>query len=467
MTSTITVRHIFVAILLTLVPLFVTYGQTDRTVGETDAAPSDAVTEVEAANYNNTRSNRSSVAAPEQLATTTGETNEATTTDRAQNHNSSRSNRSSGVAAPDTNVCDGVTCADGSCAATADECPLAADRVPAASVCPSGGGDCDDTDPAVRPDEATRDRDDGVFDLTAPPIIIDAPGADTSGVGSDDCDDADDCRRPDAVQAATSDSLDPDADGDGISDGSERAQNHNSSRSNRTSPVAVPDEIDSDDDGDGVPTANESAASADRAATLVWRDGRFERIDVPNELSANDTTNDWVHCWGKGEDAAGVVQSWGDGLCVTLPDAATTTVSLDRVPRVNLDGAAVRAWSERERQAWQTFTADRVNPTSFERLSAELIRASQADERIIGMEVAGGDDPEESVSLTYTPVIVRYQAPMNLFGFIPLEREVQAAIDTQGEVMIDYPWYRFLATTPATDTIQSLLQRTRDVLAAE
>jgi hypothetical protein len=163
----------------------------------------------------------------------------------------------------------------------------------------------------------------------------------------------------------------------------------------------------------------------------LWREGRLERTEARHESPTNTTGE--VRCWGAGEDATGTTHNWGDGLCVRVPDiaGATSTVAPDRVRTISVGGAAVRAWTESERQAWQTFTHSIDNPSSFERLATELVRAAQADDRIIDLEVVGGDDPDEVVSLTFTPVIVRYQAPMNLFGFIPMEREVQATIDNQ------------------------------------
>ena len=56
---------------------------------------------------------------------------------QAQNHNSSRSNRTTRASGPGQgNICDGVTCADGSCVATADECPAAS--ADGATACPAG-----------------------------------------------------------------------------------------------------------------------------------------------------------------------------------------------------------------------------------------------------------------------------------------------------------------------------------------
>jgi hypothetical protein len=443
-------RGLLVAFLL-VIPLYA-FGQSERSTDDSAVVSTTEAETLEAANYNNTRSNRASVAAPEELATTTPETDSATTTDRAQNHNSSRSNRTEPIAI-DANVCDGVTCADGSCAPTIDECTLEAGRTPATTVCPGNGSDCDDGDPAVRPDQPTCGIDDdcdGTLDedevLTGDASVI-FDTSQPSPVSGDtiDCDDNDECRRPDAVQSVNSNS-------------------HNE-LSPPSNPVREPDYLDDDDDGDGVPTGTELEQSTESRATLLWREGQFERPNTPSETPTSDT--DWTHCWGKGEDATGVVHSWGDGLCVSLPDTvpatATSTADTDYVPTITLDGTAVRAWSESERTAWQTFTTSIENPSPIQQLSSRLIQETQADERIIDIQVQGDDEPDSDVSINYRPIVVRYQTPINLFGFIPMEREVQAAIDTQGSVTIDYPWYSFLATTPATETINTLLHNIADV----
>lgn len=367
-----------------LVPLL-SYAQTDRSNGETGGIPADAVLEPDAANYNNTRSNRSAIAPP-------------------------------------TNLCDGVTCPDGSCAATVDECATEAARAPGAPVCPDGGGDCDDTDPAVRPDQATCGLDedcDGMVDEE--PVLME-------NVERVENQNASQSNRTEPVAV---DAYDTDDDGDGLDDGTERAQNHNSSRSNRTSPVAVPDEVDSDDDEDGLPTVR-SATADDKASPLLYTSLRASTGNI-------------------------------DGVPLVFDRLETSTqseVAIDpntnepRLTRVAVSAADMRSWNEDDRVAFEVVVAEAPEGTP-EQASLKIIEQVLNDERI------------ESLEVSEAGAQAQYRASLRLFGFIPIEREVRASIDDQGSVEIDYPWYSFLATKPASDTIQSLLQRTRDILVAE
>jgi hypothetical protein len=324
------------------------------------------------------------------------------------------------VMADDTNVCDGVTCEDGSCAATADECIQGVGLMPEASVCQSGADDCDDSDPDVRPNANDCGIDDDCDGMTDEDILVPI----------NDCDDNGSCPRPDVdtrVETASQ---------------------------SVTIPEKAPDSMDPDDDADLLPTVIENSAMN----TLTWREGEMESIDALSELANDDSS---VVCWGRGEDAAGKVYNWGDGLCLNPAEESQINTS------ISLDGIAIRRWNDSEQEAWQEFTGSIENTSVVERLSIKTISAIQDDDRIMEMQVSGGDDPEETVSLDFKPVIVRYQAQMNLFGFIPMEREVQASIDNEGSVTIDYPWYSFLASKPATEKIITLLVSTRDILTIQ
>lgn len=236
----------------------------------------------------------------------------------------------------------------------------------------------------------------------------------------------------------------PDADGDGFGEPGNRAQNHNSSRSNRTSGVAA-DGVDPDLGTD--------------QSQIEWRAGRFV-----TEGSATDNGSDWVRSWGRAVDSAGTDHAWGRGVAV-LPqvnsDAAVN--ARDRISALQVSGEAVRAWSEEERKSWRVYQAAEQPEFPELQLLAHVIEQTQLNERILEMRV-GDDNPSDDVVLNYRPIEVRYQTELRLFGFIPLERELDASLSADGVITVEYPWYRFLSTTPEHSRIEQLLQGTRDLL---
>ncbi|MGM0633797.1 MAG: hypothetical protein ACQETO_11585 [Pseudomonadota bacterium] len=144
--------------------------------------------------------------------------------DRA-NYNNSRSNKST-VAGPDTNVCDGVTCSDGSCAATPAECGVVGQARSAASYNNS------------RSNRST----------------VRGPG-DSDGDGLDDGNERANYNNSRSNKSKVRGPGDSDSDADGLDDRMDtvraRSNSHNSSRSNRTEGVAQ-DFNDADSDGDGL-----------------------------------------------------------------------------------------------------------------------------------------------------------------------------------------------------------------------
>lgn len=236
----------------------------------------------------------------------------------------------------------------------------------------------------------------------------------------------------------------PDADADGFGEPDNRAQSHNSSRSNRTEGMAA-DGVDPDVDVD--------------QSEVEWRAGRFV-----TEGSAADNGSDWVVSWGRAVDSTGTNHSWGRGVAV-LPqvnsDAAVN--ARDRISALQVSGEAVRAWSEEERISWQEYQATEQPEFPELQLLAHVIEQTQLNERILEMRV-GDDEPSDDVVLNHQPIQVRYQTELRLFGFIPLERELDASLSSDGVVTVEYPWYRFLSTTPEHSQIEQLLQDTRDLL---
>lgn len=313
------------------------------------------------------------------------------------NYNNSRSNRAN-IVAPDgdTNVCDGVTCPDGSCAATPAECPVErnAEMLPPAEDLDSDDDGLDDGSERAQNHNSSRSNE-------------------TEDVAPDDAD----------------------SDGDGLSDGAqpkivenERVQNHNSSRSNRHNLRSV----FSDTDADGRPE-------------VTLRNGAFMPVDQVSQGSA-DAAGDGVVCWGRAEDEEGKVYSWGRGICIAgTATANATTTAQARLAALQVRGDEVRGWTEEQQAAWREFRETRATTTAEERLVEQMVETTRANSRV--QEIRSDEDG----------VGMQYRAEMRLFGLIPLERNLSAEVTTAGEVEVDYPWYRFLSRVPEQSTIRNIL----------
>jgi len=72
----------------------------------------------------------------------------------------------------------------------------------------------------------------------------------------------------------------------------------------------------------------------------------------------------------------------------------------------------------------------------------------------------------EKIEATQTESRINYRAQMRLFGLIPVEREVKGRAQADGTVEIDYPWYRFLSTTPDREEIENQLRMSIEIMMA-
>lgn len=338
-------------------------------------------------------------------------------------------------AAPDTNVCDGVTCPDGSCAATSDQC----------------------TATAVNPDYLDPDDDgDGLDDSVERAI---REGGQTIDAGT----------IPERSRVQT------DVDGDGLDDGAGRAQSHNSSRSNRTEGVAN-DDMDSDGDGFGdeemEPVQDYNATRSNKPSRAVFSDtdadGRPEVsmrggtfVEVDNEgnetnVRAGGGAGGHVYCWGRAEDDEGTMYAWGRGICIA--GVATENASeqaQNQLAALQVRGDDVRGWSATERAAWQNYRQARATTSPEEELVAAMVEKTQSNERI--QEITSDDESIE----------MRYRTELRLFGIIPIQRDVAAQASADGAVTVDYPWYRFLSRVPEQATIQSTLNELQALLQSK
>ena len=212
------------------------------------------------------------------------------------------------------------------------------------------------------------------------------------------------------------------------------AQDYNSTRSNRRkNEFFNPD--DAEDDESGVATV-----SAERLATIV--------NDPPNvrcgAIAARTDEEGKLYCWGSGVRAAAIGEGDEDG------NLATSTRVLRQL---SVRGEEIRAWSEQERTEFRRYSEISEGQNTPEATLTAITNLVLENDRIRDLEVAG-----EETQMTY-------RAEMRLFGVVPIHRDIAARASADGLVKISYPWYRFLARTPDTNTIESVLRTVRNSIS--
>ncbi len=183
-------------------------------------------------------------------------------------------------------------------------------------------------------------------------------------------------------------------------------QDYNSSRSNKPSSEV----LDEDSDGDGI------------------EDGTEEEVDT--EAAGN-----------------GKVYSWGKGLSIATEkveenDASETAVETLKELEVNAE--EVRGGNEEEK----------------ERLRKQLEEeGEETTERRVGRiaEMVINNDRLGDIKADEEKTEIKYRARMKVFGFIPVEREINASMDNKQKVEMNYPWYSFLSTRPDEDEVINTL----------
>jgi len=346
----------------------------------------------------------------------------------AANYNNTRSNRST-VAARDTNVCDGVTCSDGSCVATSDMCvALEGEAAEEDDLDVLPVGDSASVAPVQDYNSARSNKPSSVND------------------GGGDCDDTDARCAPGVAGSvdAVCDTVDDDCDGDGLDDG-QRAQDYNSSRSNKVKAAANPvDNLDDDDDGDGLPveassrTATEvklfdAYLSADGStATKALKKG--DRLSTSADENDSDEQSGFAHF----SDIQGEVRVDQETGKRELLSVAITAQDL-------------RDWNNEDREAFARLQTA-VSSNTPEQASLRITQQVLNNEKI------------EKIEVTQTEARMNYRAEMHLFGLIPIEREVEGRAQAGGTVEIDYPWYRFLSTTPDRTEIENQLRMSIEIM---
>lgn len=406
------------------------------------------------------------------------EENEHDDSDRAQSHNSSRSNRTESVfidddrdgygdvsvegASLNTNICDGVTCPDGSCAATMSECATEVDESP---VCGVGGDtDCDDTNPDRYPGENV-DKNSSETDVEA--VSMPAQNHNSS--------------RSNRTRGVTRGSLDPDDDGDGIltSDSEENAVDvtcpvdqvrcPNGACAKRTDlcplPVAPGKEMaekirsmtpagvkerDEDSDDDGLEDGDEDdELTRDDLPQAVldyieaeYPESYFEEVESDDEGFEVKLSGDIELTF----DGEGNLQEYDDD---DEDDNEDEDSSDDKDERDSFDAEKIRRWSDEEKQAFLETKSEQAAENHAQKRERKVTEKILEDENIESVE---GDEDE---------VEIEYKTSVRLFGFIPMNNRADVKVRADGTVDFDYPWYGFLSTKPNTTSLEKIAQEFR------
>jgi len=312
-------------------------------------------------------------------------------------------------------------------------------------------------------DATTTDRARG-----ADPSRPDPTEAAAVGVGGNDCDDGERevrpgvCARATQVDSAAAETQDYNssrsnkaravqAGGGEIDEEADRiapAQDYNAARSNK--PSSIRDDGGDCDDGEREvrPGVCVSTTQVDSAAAEA-QDYNSSRSNKARAVQA-DSDDDGVSDGEEGslETAARGFMRFDEIKGEVRVDEETGAL---RLSQVAVDARTVRSWSAEDRAA---FTALRQTVASNTPEEASL----RITQRLLD------DNQIEEILVNETESRVRYRANLRLFGLIPIEREVEATAQADGQVTINYPWYSFLATKPDTQRIRSILQDTLSIL---
>ena len=184
-------------------------------------------------------------------------------------------------------------------------------------------------------------------------------------------------------------------------------QDYNSSRSDKPRT----ENVDADSDGDGI------------------EDGEEDSVEL--EASGN-----------------GEMNSWGKGLNVSIENREEnqgSETALRNLKQVQVKAEDVRGWSEAEKEQLRQQIREEDDENNPERRVARITEMVMNNNRLGDIE-----SNEEKTE-------IKYQARMKLFGFIPVEREIQATMNNEGKVEMNYPWYSFFSTRPDDDEITNTL----------
>jgi hypothetical protein len=297
--------------------------------------------------------------------------------------------------------------------------------------------------------------------------------------GSGDCDDGDREVTPGVCN-----------DGADAESAAAPAQNYNSSRSNKPSSIQD-DGGDINDEEDPIPPAQDYNAARSNKPTTEQDDGgdidededpiapaqdyNASRSNRPTSVRDDSDDQTTPYLWQSFRPVGGVepedADSDDDGLSdgeeSSAPGAARGFVKFNdikgevqvdeetgapRLSRVAVAARDLRNWTAEDRTAFTAFR-QAVASNTPEAASLRITQHMLDDDRI------------EEIEANETESHVRYRANLRLFGFIPVEREVEATAQAGGEVEVDYPWYSFLASKPDTAAIKNIFSLVSETLS--
>jgi|GEM_PF-895928 hypothetical protein len=296
----------------------------------------------------------------------------------------------------------------------------------------------------------TRSSRSGVIDPGNGDVDGDGYGDVREGI-DDDCNDDTTCRNRE-VQARCG--------GDGVCIEAVQQANYNNSRSNRATVVGSEDLADDSPEtkalkkGDRLSTAVDSDENICDGVTCP--DGSCAEV-VTACIPGNDlpASSNALHVWGqKHGSGTSSTQTWGRGMAVSAAARGDGDIEGSTSARVlstlNLDGREVRGWSPESKESLRNFRRN-IAATGTPDFAASSIA-----------EIALDNEAIEKISISDENTNVRYRANLRLLGIIPMQREVEARAGSDGEVKIDYPWYRFLSSTPDSEMIRGIFSSIRD-----
>jgi len=293
------------------------------------------------------------------------------------------------------------------------------EAVGAAEVSVGTGGDCDDSDERCSPG-VTESAD----------VVCDGVDNDCDG------------EIPDDVEAEMSVSGEASVESD--SDG-QRAQNHNSSRSNRTQPAAEAegDWRDDDSDDDGLPTAAQA-----RAATQLQLFGAYRDEDSDGDGLDDGMEDEEDEALEDSSGGRPAFTHFSDIRGEVQVDESTGARTLSSVAVAAQD---LRDWNSEDREAFARLRAE-VAANTPEQASLQITQRVLDNDRI------------EKIEATPTEAKVRYRSEMRLFGIIPIERTVEGRAQADGTIEVDYPWYHVLSSTPHKNELKNELQTSIEIM---
>ncbi len=210
-------------------------------------------------------------------------------------------------------------------------------------------------------------------------------------------------------------------------------------------------DIGSDDDGNGIDLIDEDEIAPAQDYNTVRSNKRRSRSLVIDREEEDPIVLDQINAvCGMDKSAAldedGSIYCWGRGFSVK----SGTGSGGGKVSVADINFENVRDWSEEEKDSLRDFSRS-VSETREEGRLAEVVSENMENSRVRRINIENGNGS------------VRYMARMRLFGFIPLEREIEAVIEN-GREKINYPWYGFLSRKPDTGSIRSILSGLRDLI---